>query len=91
MDGQLVVTGVAAAPVIVGLVAATGQAVPAMPRRLYPVLAVAFGVGWQCAAAWALGEWTAAAPLVGVIVGLAASGLYSSAVKATAALLRGAR
>ena len=91
MDVYLIATGAAAAPVIVGLVAATGMALPRLPRRAYPALAVAYGVLWQCAAAWALGAWDATAPLAGVVVGLAASGLYSGAVKPAAAMVGGAR
>jgi hypothetical protein len=81
MDASLPLAGVAAAPLITALVAAVGMALPAVPRRLYPVLAIAVGVTWNVALAWNSGD--ALAPLIfgGVVAGLAASGLYSGAVK----------
>lgn len=91
MELELIVSGMAAAPVIVGLVAATGSAFRAVPRRMYPALAVAYGIVWQSAVAWALGDWDGSAPLAGIVVGLAASGLYSGAVKPAAAIIGGAR
>jgi hypothetical protein len=78
---NVIVTGLAAAPVIVALVAAIGQALPSMPRRLYPLLAIALGVAWNAAAASVLDEPLAPAALSGIVIGLAASGLYSAAVK----------
>lgn len=81
MDDAAIITGMAAAPVITALVAAIGGAAPRVPRRAYPLLAVTLGVAWNCAAAWALGEMTAATPLAGIAAGLAACGLYSGAVK----------
>lgn len=81
MDEPLVLSGLAAAPVITALVAVIGSAAPAFPRRWYPLLAVALGVAWQCAAASAAGTFAATTPLAGLLVGLAACGLYSGAVK----------
>jgi hypothetical protein len=81
--------GLAAAPVITALVAVIGQAAPSLPRRLYPLLAVALGVAWTVGAAAAAGNgpsWRDA--IDGVVVGLAASGLYSGAVKPAALALR---
>jgi hypothetical protein len=74
-------TGLAAAPVIVGLVAAMGAAAPGLPRRAYPLVAIALGIAWTVAVNAALGELTWPAPLYGVVAGLAASGLYSGAIK----------
>lgn len=77
---DLLLTGLAAAPIITALVAAVGAAIPQIPRRCYPLLAIALGIGWQCALVTAEDVvWRAA--LSGVVVGLAASGLYSAAVK----------
>lgn len=77
---DLLLTGMAAAPAVTALVAAIGAAFPQIPRRAYPLLAIAVGVGWQCAVASdAEPIWRAA--LSGVVVGLAASGLYSGAIK----------
>ncbi len=81
MDDAVVVSGVAAAPVVTALVEAIGRAVPALSRRWYPLIAIALGVAWSSAVAFAQGEFAWSAPLVGVVVGLAASGLYSGAVK----------
>ena len=76
-------------PIIVALVAAVGAALPAIPRRCYPLLAIAFAVGWQCVIAEPGSDMLQAA-LDGVVVGLAASGLYSGAVKPALASSRGA-
>ena len=76
-------------PIIVALVAAVGAAVPAIPRRCYPLLAIAFAVAWQCAIAEPGADMLQAA-LDGIVVGLAASGLYSGAVKPALAASRGA-
>ncbi len=88
MDDAVVVFGVAAAPVVTALVAAIGQAVPALSRRWYPLIAIVLGVAWSSAVALAQGEFDWSAPLVGVVVGLAASGLYSGAVKPALASMR---
>ena len=77
----MLLTGIAAAPIIVALVAVIGGLAPQLPRRAYPAVAVAIGIAWNCAVAAALGESLATAMLVGVVSGLTASGLYSSAVK----------
>ncbi len=89
MDGPLPVSGLAAAPVITALVAMIGAAVPALPRRYYPLLAVGIGVAWQCAVASAAGALDATALLAGVLAGLAACGLYSGAVKPALASIGG--
>jgi hypothetical protein len=78
---DLILTGLPAAPIIVALVAAIGQAWPSLPRRAYPLLAITLGIAWNVAAATVLREPLATAALGGVVTGLAASGLYSAAVK----------
>ena len=78
---DVMLTGLPATPIIVALVAATGQALPMLPRRAYPLLAIAIGVAWNIAAAATLDQPLATAALCGVVTGLAASGLYSAAVK----------
>jgi hypothetical protein len=80
----------AAVPVIVALVAAIGAAVP-VPRRFLPLLAIAIGVAWNSFAAAALGSISWHALLAGVVVGLAASGLYSGAVKPALSVSREVR
>jgi hypothetical protein len=74
----------AAAPVIVALVAATGRAWRGLPRTMYPLLSIAYGVAWHAALAQRVESELPTAALVGVVVGLAASGLYSAAVKPAA-------
>ena len=71
------------------VVASVGAATRAIPRRCYPLLAIAFAVAWQCAIAGP-GADMLQAVLDGVVVGLAASGLYSGAVKPALASSRGA-
>jgi hypothetical protein len=83
MDDEFLLSGMAAAPVIVALVAATGQAWRGLPRSAYPLLSIAYGVAWHMALATRGGGDIATAALAGVVVGLAASGLYSAAVKPT--------
>lgn len=82
MDNETVaLTGLAAAPIITALVAAIGAAIPALPRRAYPLVAVAIGVAWNIAASAVGGQVGWSAPIYGIVAGLAASGLYSGAVK----------
>ena len=78
---DLILTTAAAPPVITALVAAIGQALPLLPRRLYPVVAIALGIGWTVAIAAATNDVVWRAIIDGTIVGLAASGLYSGALR----------
>jgi len=61
-DETIALTGLAAAPIITALVAAIGVAIPALPRRAYPIVAVAIGVAWNVAASATSGGigWSAA-------------------------------
>ena len=77
-------TGLAAAPIITALVAAIGAAVPALPRRAYPIVAVAIGIAWNIAASAAGAQLGWSAPVYGIVAGLAASGLYSRRPRALA-------
>jgi hypothetical protein len=71
----------APAPLITALVSAIGLAVPALPRRCYPLVAIAAGIAWCIIVAAVAGASEVEAVLHGVVVGLAASGIYSAAVK----------
>ena len=72
MDNETIaLTGLAAAPIITALVAAIGVAIPALPRRAYPIVAVAIGVAWNVAASAAGGGIGWSAPVYGVVAGLA--------------------
>jgi hypothetical protein len=89
MDNETIaLTGLAAAPIVTALVAAIGAAVPALPRRAYPLVAVAIGVAWNIAASAAAAQLGWFAPIYGIVAGLAASGLYSGAVKPAVEALR---
>jgi hypothetical protein len=77
----LILSGLPATPIIVALVAAFGQAFPMLSRRAYPLLAIALGVVWNVASAATQDGRLGDATLCGVVTGLAASGLYSAAVK----------
>jgi hypothetical protein len=68
-------------PLITAFVSAVGLAVPALPRRCYPLVAIAAGIAWCTIVAAVAGTSPAEAALHGVVAGLAASGLYSAAVK----------
>ena len=68
--------GLAAIPYIVGLVELVKPFVA--DKRLYPLIAVAFGITLNEVLAWQLGNGYALATLLGVATGLAASGLYSA-------------
>lgn len=71
----------AAAPVITALVAVIGQALPSLPRRLYPLVAISLGVAWAVISSSAVDGVAWNAIVEGTLVGLAASGLYSGAIK----------
>ena len=83
MDGEILrsVLGLAGVPLLVALTQMFKPFVPS--ARWYPLLAVCFGLVLNLLVAWAMSingraEWAAAA-LMGILAGLAASGLYSSA------------
>jgi hypothetical protein len=76
-----ILTTAAAAPVITALVAAIGGALPRIPRRAYPLLAIALGIAWTAADGAATGSLNPRTVLEGIVIGLAASGLYSAALK----------
>lgn len=71
--------GLGGIPVIVALVQLAKPFVP--DDRFHPLLALAFGIVWNTLLALAMGaalpEQIARAALIGVVLGLAASGLYS--------------
>jgi high-affinity Fe2+/Pb2+ permease len=80
-DDLALLGGLASAPIITALVAAIGSGLPAVPRRVYPLLAAAIGIGWNVAIGAAANSLDWRTPLLGVVAGLAASGLYSGAVR----------
>ena len=71
--------GVAGVPAIVGLVELTKRVFPEVSPRLYPVLALAYGVGINLALLGYSGVGPVEAVAIGVVAALMASGLYSQA------------
>lgn len=71
--------GLGGIPVIVALVQIAKAFV--LDDRFHPLLSLAFGIVWNTTLALAMGavlpEQIARAALIGVVLGLAASGLYS--------------
>lgn len=86
-----ILTAAPAAPIITALVAAIGMAVPQLPRRAYPLVAIALGIAWCTIIAAANNDLGWPALIAGTIAGLTASGLYSAAVKPINQSLRGAQ
>lgn len=68
--------GLAAIPFVIGLVELLKPFIS--DKRFYPIVAVVFGVALNEVVAWQLNQGYALATLLGVTVGLAASGLYST-------------
>lgn len=73
-------SGVSGIPVVIALVEVFKTIVP--DRRFWPVLAIVLGVLWQTSVAFALGGagdslFVIRETLNGIVIGLAASGLYS--------------
>jgi len=80
MDNTIVLGGLAAVPIITALLQVLKPLIPATwVARLTPAAAVAIGVGWNVGLAASTGELNGTTPFLGVVVGLAAAGLYSAA------------
>lgn len=69
--------GLAGVPLVVALVEAMKRAWPELEPRWYPLVALFWGVALNLALALMLGYELGPALLLGVVAGLAASGLYS--------------
>ncbi len=69
--------GVAGVPAIVGLVELVKRAFPGLAPRLYPALALAFGVALNLALMGYSGAGPVEAVALGLVAALVASGLYS--------------
>jgi hypothetical protein len=69
--------GLAGFPVVAALVEVGKRACPETSERWWPLAALGLGVAWNLVIGWRLGVdlWVAGA--LGVVTGLAASGLYS--------------
>lgn len=74
MENTSLLFGLAAVPVIVALVQVAKNFVE--DARYWPLIAIAVGVLWNVAVASITNQPLALAGLTGVVVGLAAAGLY---------------
>ena len=79
MDPEVPLLGLAAVPIIAALLQVVKSAMPAERfNGWFPAIALVLGVGWNVLASLSLEDGvTASAALMGVVIGLAASGLYS--------------
>lgn len=70
--------GLAGVPALVALVELVKVSFPGLPARAWPALSVGLGVAWNVGLSGVLGsrDWGLAV-VVGLVAGLAASGLYS--------------
>ncbi len=75
MDNTTLLFGLAAVPVIVALVQVFKAFVA--DARFWPLIAILVGVAWNVAVGYITQQDLAVAGLTGIVVGLAASGLYS--------------
>lgn len=71
--------GFAGIPVVIGLVQAAKAFLPTNDERYWPALALLIGVAFDVGLAAALHQDLGTAAVIGVVVGLTASGLYSHA------------
>jgi hypothetical protein len=71
--------GAAGVPAIVALVELVKRTFPELPARGLPCLALLFGIGLNLALSGYSGTSPVEAASIGLIAGLAASGLYSQA------------
>lgn len=74
MENNALLTGFAAIPVIIGLVQIAKGFIE--DARYWPIIAIVVGVLWNVAVASITNQPLALAGLTGVVVGLAAAGLY---------------
>ena len=70
--------GLAGVPFVVALTEAVKAVWPGLPARFYPLVAIAWGLGLNLLAAYAIGVLPVEAALEGLVAGLAAAGLYSA-------------
>lgn len=79
MNQEVPLIGLAAVPIITALLQAIKSALPGDRfNRFVPGVAIVCGVGWNLIASASVGDGvTGTAALMGVVIGLAASGLYS--------------
>jgi len=71
--------GFTGVPLVIALIQIAKATFPSAPSQAWPVASLAIAVAWNEAVAAVLHQDLAAAALVGIVVGLTASGLYSHA------------
>jgi hypothetical protein len=71
--------GLAGVPVLAALIQAIKTALPSVDARYWPVASIVIGIGYNLALGALMGEALGIAAVVGLVAGLAASGLYSQA------------
>jgi len=71
--------GLAGFPVVAALVEVAKRAAPELGDRWWPMVALALGIGFNLVVGWRLGLDLWLAAILGLVTGLAASGLYSQA------------
>ena len=70
--------GLAGVPVLAALIQAIKIALP-LPDRFWPLLSIVLGIAYNLALAALLAQPLGVAAVIGLVAGLAASGLYSTA------------
>lgn len=75
VDDEIVFGGMAAVPIITALLQ---MVKPWVPIRAVPLIAVGVGVTWNVGLTVGTDEWSRTTIFLGIVVGLAASGLYSA-------------
>lgn len=82
MEENVVLIGLAGTPAIIGILQAIKLAFkPILPDRVMPLLAIVVGVIWNVALTIGTEEFDRTTIALGVIVGLAAVGMYSSVTR----------
>jgi hypothetical protein len=75
MEEEVLLVGMAAVPIITGIL----QAVKGfIPDKLVPFAAMTIGVAWNVGLTAGTDEFDRTAIFLGMVIGLAASGLYSA-------------
>lgn len=82
MEENVVLVGLAGTPAIIGILQAIKLAFrPILPDRVVPLLAIIVGVIWNVVLTVGTEEFDRTTIAMGVIVGLAAVGMYSAATQ----------
>ena len=69
--------GLAGIPVIAALIQVFKNTLPECPDRFWPLISLALGITFNMLLGWGLGAELWVAAVIGLVVGLSASGFYS--------------